>query len=199
MANLNHEEVVAAATEKVPNRVALCQFQVTESKEENHATARAYLKRAADAGASMAILPEIWNSPYATSAFSEYAEPLPSFGINESHENSPSATLLREAAREWGMTIVGGSIPEVDDEGKLYNTCLVYDKTGTLLAKHRKVHLFDINVPGGITFRESDTLSPGTTLTAFDAGEPFGMVGLGIWYVHTGTYLLTYLSFLFLI
>jgi omega-amidase len=78
------------------------------------------------------------------------------------------------------MTIIGGSIPEIDD-GKIYNTCLVFDKTGTVVAKHRKVHLFDIDVPGGIRFKESDTLSPGDTMTAFDGGDEFGMIGIGIW------------------
>jgi omega-amidase len=85
-------------------------------------------------------------------------------------------------ARNSGMFIVGGSIPERDGE-KIYNTCLVVDPRGKVVAKHRKVHLFDIDVPGGITFRESDTLSPGETMTAFDGGSVFGMVGVGIWYV----------------
>ena len=49
-------------------------------------------------------------------------------------------------------------------------------------AQHRKVHLFDIDVPGKITFRESDTLSPGGALTTFDAGGAFGLVGVGICY-----------------
>lgn len=51
-----------------------------------------------------------------------------------------------------------------------------------LAPQHRKVHLFDIDVPGKITFKESDTLSPGSTVTIFDAGGPFGKVGVGICY-----------------
>jgi len=53
---------------------------------------------------------------------------------------------------------------------------------GEVVAKHRKVHLFDIDVPGKITFKESDTLSPGMTFNTFDAGEPFGRIGVGICY-----------------
>ena len=66
-------------------------------------------------------------------------------------------------------------------DDKIYNTCLCINPEGTIVGKHRKVHLFDIDVPGGITFFESDTLSPGNTLTAFDAGEPLGVIGVGIW------------------
>ena len=58
-------------------RVALLQFKVTEDKLQNHATASSYLKKAHEKGASLTVLPEIWNSPYSTIAFAEYAEKLP--------------------------------------------------------------------------------------------------------------------------
>ncbi|CAB9497379.1 Omega-amidase NIT2 [Seminavis robusta] len=160
-------------------RVALCQFHVTPDKEKNHATAADYLDRAAAQGAQLVVLPEIWNSPYATSAFAEYAEVLPQVGDTQA-TTSPSSALLMERAKQHKMWIVGGSIPETDD-GQVYNTCLVYDPTGTVVAKHRKVHLFDIDVPGGITFRESDTLSPGNSLTSFALRDDLD-VGVGICY-----------------
>lgn len=62
----------------------------------------------------------------------------------------------------------------------MYNTCVAFGSDGALLARHRKVHLFDIDIPGRITFRESDTLSAGDTLATFDT--PWGRVGLGICY-----------------
>jgi omega-amidase len=168
------------------------------------------MKRAAEQGAQLVVLPEIWNGPYATAAFRDYAEVLPN--VQHTHQDtekddddndnddtaaaaaaeskndkndialSPSAKLLQDHAKDLNMIIVGGSIPELDGD-KLYNTCLVYDTSGTLVAKHRKVHLFDIDVPGGIRFKESDTLSPGNTMTAFHAGKDVGMIGIGIWYV----------------
>jgi omega-amidase len=49
---------------------------------------------------------------------------------------SPSASMLSEAAKAHGVTLVGGSVPE-RSEGRLYNTCCVYDNEGKLLAKHR--------------------------------------------------------------
>lgn len=171
-------------------RVALLQFKVTESKATNLETASTFLSKAAGKSAKMVVLPEIWNSPYATSAFPEYAEILPSVGDDDINEvDSPSAKMLMEKAKEYGMTIIGGSIPErvlassVDGASSdlIYNTCLCINPEGKIVGKHRKVHLFDIDVPGKITFKESDTLSPGTGLTCFDAKEPFGMVGVGIW------------------
>jgi omega-amidase len=162
-------------------RVALLQFRVTESKEENLRTAASFLDRAAgDGGADLCVLPEIWNSPYAAAAFPEYAEGgLPPPGGGRPLK-SPSAELLERKAVQHGLWIVGGSIPEVDDDGRIYNTCLVFDPEGRIVAKHRKVHLFDVDVPGGITFSESDTLSPGQAVTHFDT--PWGPVGLGICY-----------------
>ena len=167
-------------------RVGLCQTPVSADKENNHMTVKDYVKRAAKQGAQLVVLPEIWNSPYATAAFAEYAECLPGIGTTtkESLANAPSAAVLRELAVENKLLIVGGSIPEreTSDDGReiLFNTCLVFDPSGNIVAKHRKVHLFDIDVPGGITFFESDTLSPGQTYSFFDT--PVGRVGIGICY-----------------
>lgn len=61
--------------------------------------------------------------------------------------------MLCRAAVENKVWIVGGSVPETGKDGGVYNTCVVVDPTGRVAAKHRKVHLFDIDVPGGITFR----------------------------------------------
>ena len=63
-----------------------------------------------------------------------------------------------------------GSLPERDGD-KLYNTCPVFNRSGYLVAKHRKIHLFDIDIPGKITFQESKTLSPGNSLTTIDTGN----------------------------
>lgn len=164
-------------------RVALCQFPVTHHTDLNEQTARSYLQQAKDQGAQLVVLPEIWNSPYATAAFPEYAQVLPSIG-DSSAEHSSSSQLLIDAAKEYGMWIVGGSIPERVEQGDqdtiIYNTCLVLNPEGTVVAKHRKVHLFDIDVPGGITFFESETLTAGSTVSHFST--PFGEIGVGICY-----------------
>lgn len=61
--------------------------------------------------------------------------------------------MLCRAAAENKVYVVGGSVPEAGEEGRFYNTCIVAGPDGRILGKHRKVHLFDIDVPGGITFK----------------------------------------------
>lgn len=195
--NIRDSTVLSMSTsteQDCKSKVALLQFKVSASKEKNHATATKYLSEAASKGAKLAVLPEIWNGPYATAAFGETAEELPSIGFeydaetygSDMQSTCPSAKILFEQAMEHGMFIVGGSVSEVvvadDGQKKIYNTCLVVNPQGKLVGKHRKVHLFDIDVPGKITFKESDTLSPGECITSFDAGETFGNIGVGICY-----------------
>ncbi len=179
---MSSTDTLTTSTTEKALRVALCQFHVTSNKEENHKTALDFIEQAAEKGAQMVVLPEIWNSPYATAAFPVYAESLPDIG-DSSAPSSPSSQLLIDAAKELGLWIVGGSIPErshEDGSERIYNTCLVMNPSGTVVAKHRKMHLFDIDVPGGITFFESETLSPGQTVSHFSS--PFGEIGVGICY-----------------
>jgi len=189
-------DVVSFSSSLSTLRVALCQFVVTQDKNMNENKAIDFLRRAKEQGATMAILPEIWNGPYATAAFREYAELLPEVGDNlidadKSKWSSSSASrMLMNAAKDLGIWIVGGSVSErvvtdkEDEEGnkieKIYNTCLVLNPDGVVVAKHRKVHLFDIDVPGGITFFESETLSAGATVSHFES--PYGKIGIGICY-----------------
>lgn len=66
-------------------------------------------------------------------------------------------------------------------DGKdIYNTCTVWNPEGKLVAKYRKMHLFDIDIPNGITFKESDVLRCGDNLSIFEIGHI--KVGLGICY-----------------
>jgi len=176
-----------AASAALP-RASLLQFHVTEDKAVNLKTARSKIEESLSGVGGgekpkLLVLPEVWNSPYATSAFTEYAEELPSVEKGEDMRGSESAKMLSEAAKEFEVFIVGGSVPEREGED-IYNTCMVFDPAGVLVAKHRKVHLFDIDVPGGITFKESDTLTAGgDLLTTFETGDRlFGTVGVGICY-----------------
>ena len=95
---------------------------------------------------------------------------------------------------KWNL----GSIPErVGD--KIYNTSPIFSPAGQLVAIHRKVHLFDISIPGGVTFRESETLTGGDDITIVETGQSlthisrimterrrawtdFGKIGVGICY-----------------
>lgn len=167
-------------------KLALCQIGVTASKEENLRVAADALRTASSNGAHLAVLPECFNSPYDTSCFKDYAEPLPDVGHPfASPTVSPSVQMLRETATATSMTIIGGSVPESGADGKIYNTSITVDPDGAVIAKHRKLHLFDISVPGGITFRESDALSAGSSSTSFSVALSDGgsiRVGVGICY-----------------
>ncbi|EDQ92339.1 uncharacterized protein MONBRDRAFT_14153 [Monosiga brevicollis MX1] len=150
-------------------RIALAQLQVTSNKQQNIEGAVRAIAEAAKAGARLVTLPECFNCPYGTKYFGTYAEPIP----------GESTAALSRAAKENGVYVVGGSIPERAAD-KLYNTCTVFNPDGDLIATHRKIHLFDIDIPGKITFKESETLSPGDAPTMFKTD--FGHVGVGICY-----------------
>ncbi|KAL2649282.1 hypothetical protein R1flu_017410 [Riccia fluitans] len=155
-------------------KLALCQLSVTADKVANIAHARQSIEAAASEGAQLIVLPEMWNCPYSNASFPEYAEETDNQG-----GDTPSSKMLSDVARKNGVTIIGGSIPE-RSEGRLYNTCYIYGTKGELKGKHRKVHLFDIDIPGKITFKESDTLTPGESLTIVDTDV--GRIGVGICY-----------------
>ncbi|GAB2285904.1 Omega-amidase, chloroplastic [Dionaea muscipula] len=155
-------------------KIGLCQLFVTADKERNIVHAKKAIEEAAGKGAKLVLLPEIWNSPYSNDSFPVYAEDIDAGG-----SASPSTAMLSQVSRALNITIVGGSIPERSGD-KLYNTCCVFDTDGTLKAKHRKIHLFDIDIPGKITFQESKTLTAGETPTVVDTAV--GRIGIGICY-----------------
>lgn len=146
-------------------RVALIQMPVLPDKGKNIQTACGKIREAAKNGADFAVLPEMFCCPYDNSCFGAYGEP----------EGGEAQTALSRLAAELGLYLVGGTVPELA-EGRIYNTSYVYGPDGRQLAKHRKAHLFDIDVQGGQRFRESDTLSPGNAVTTFETA--FGTMGL---------------------
>ena len=147
--------------------VAQVQMQVVRNKAENIASACRLIRRAAAQGTELVMLPEMFCCPYENSAFRPYGETL----------GGPAQQALSTLAQEKKIWIVGGSVPELEGE-RVYNTCFVYNPDGQQVARHRKMHLFDIRVEGGQSFRESDTLSPGNDITVFDS--PWGKLGLCI-------------------
>ena len=146
-------------------RIASIQLAKQATKEETYARIRALLARIPDGAADLYMLPEIWNGPYEARLFPTFAEP----------DGGPSWRFLSALAKERHACIVGGSIAERDGT-RVYNTAYVFDADGRQIAKHRKMHLFDIDVDGGQHFHESDTLSPGENVTVFRAaGATFGL------------------------
>jgi omega-amidase len=174
-------------------KLALVQLACTADKAHNLAHARTKVLEATARGANVVVLPECFNSPYGTKYFPQYAETLLPSPPTEAQ--SPTFHALSRLAKEAGAYIVGGSIPEVvedasnnnhtDGDGKdakkWYNTNLTFAPSGELLATHRKVHLFDIDIPGKIKFRESDVLTPGNKITLVDLPE-YGKIAIAICY-----------------
>nr|AAL68852.1 putative protein NP_196765.1 [Sorghum bicolor] len=113
---------------------------------------------------------EIWSCSYAMETLASYAEDIDG-------GESPSISMLSEVAAAKKITIVGGSIPE-KASGKMFNTCCVIGPDGKILAKHRKLHLFEIDIPGDITLKESDTFTGGQETTIVDTDV--GRIGIGI-------------------
>ena len=149
-------------------------------KAHNLSHARSKVLEASKSGAHIIVLPECFNSPYGCQYFPKYAETL--LPSPPTKDQSPSFHELSSMASEAKAYLIGGSIPEYEESTKrYYNTSLTFSPNGTLLATHRKVHLFDIDIPGKITFKESEVLSPGNKVTMVDFPE-YGKVGIAICY-----------------
>lgn len=147
-------------------RLAQLQTPVSADKWENISNLCELLD-ALDADApDLVCLGEMFCCPYETRNFPLYAE----------REGGPLWQALSELASEHRFYLSAGTVPELDETGRVYNTAYVFDRSGGQIAKHRKMHLFDIDVKGGQSFRESETLSPGDQITVFDT--EFGKMGL---------------------
>lgn len=146
-------------------KIALLQAYVSRDKGENLQNAAAMARKAREMGADAAILPEMFNCPYETDQFPLFAE----------EKGGVSYNALKEIAKENSLLLIGGSIPE-KDEDKIYNTSFVFSPDGEELAFHRKAHLFDIDIEGKQSFRESDTFTRGDDVTLFEhGGHKFGL------------------------
>ena len=148
-------------------KLAVCQLKVSEDKQHNIDHARNMTRLAAEQGAQMVMLPEMFNCPYETKLFPLYAE---------DYSSGETVEMLSQTASEFGIVLVGGSIPETE-LGNVYNTCFVFGPQGDLLGRYRKTHLFNVDLPG-LPVRESETLTSGYEFTTIDVG--IGKIGLMI-------------------
>lgn len=174
-----------------PFNLALVQLgHVTSDKANNLKHAREMiLKAARGEGAptgikpQLVVLPECFNSPYGHVHFPVYAEKI-GFTAGQIYDveksESESVKMLSSIAKEAGIWLLGGSIPERSEGEHIYNTAIVFSPDGSLVTTHRKIHLFDIDIPGKITFKESETLTGGNQVNYFDTD--FARIGLGICY-----------------
>ncbi|VDK54097.1 unnamed protein product, partial [Dibothriocephalus latus] len=121
-------------------RLSLAQLKVGINKPINIKNAIALIEKCVkEDKAEMVVLPECFNSPYGTGFFSEYSEIIP---------DGNTCQEMAAVSKNHKIWLVAGSIPEKGSDGKLYNTSVVYNPEGEVVGTYRKVHLFDIDIPG---------------------------------------------------
>ena len=149
---------------------AACQLTSGTDRAANLRTALALLDEAADRGARFAALPETWE--YFGDAREKIAgaEPL----------GGPTLEAIRAKAKERALTVLAGSVAEPAPGGKIFNTSVLIGPDGADLAVYRKIHLFDVDIPDGARYRESETVEPGDALAVADTA--LGRVGLSVCY-----------------
>lgn len=147
-------------------RVSAVQMAATADRDLNLATADALCAEAADGGAELVVLPEMFNLFGSADVLDSGAEPL----------DGPTCTWASDFARSHGLWLVAGSFTErVEGSTKHRNTSCLYDPSGERVATYRKVHLFDNDVPGA-TYHESATVEPGNEIVVSEvAGRGLGM------------------------
>lgn len=144
--------------------IALCQHKVRDTVEENLKAAAESVKKAAETGAKLVVLPEMFVCHFVPTHMRENTQTL-SGGIMEA---------LSRMAKENEIWLVGGSFPEIvqdcDADEKLYNTCPVFSPDGAVAGIYRKRYLFDVDIPGRVRSCESVVFTPGTESLVIDAG-----------------------------
>ncbi|MFA7468192.1 MAG: carbon-nitrogen hydrolase family protein [Desulfotomaculaceae bacterium] len=165
-----------------PFKLGLCQMTVEKDKDANLRRAAEFVRQAAGQGCRIIALPEMFNCPYNKNLFPHYAECFP---------GGKTTNLLSSLAKEYQVVLAGGSVPE--QYGDIYyNTSFIFGPDGNLLGRHRKIHLFDVDLPGGLSFKESDTLHAGNIPTVVDTA--FGKIGVCICYDIRFPELLRYMT-----
>src|SRR5690349_842429 len=147
-------------------RVAVCQLNSREDRAHNLSVARSLLERAAAAGAELAVLPEYVDF-LGRAADAPKPEPV----------DGEFAAFFSAAARELGLWVHAGSFHETGpDDGRTFNTTLVFRPDGSLTATYRKIHLYDVELAGRVSYQESRTVAPGDqTVVTEIGGVPTGL------------------------
>ncbi|MES0342167.1 MAG: carbon-nitrogen hydrolase family protein [Candidatus Humimicrobiaceae bacterium] len=142
---------------KITN-IALCQMNISTDKHANLQKAESMIRKAfLENNSDIIVLPEMFNCPYDYNYFSRFSETF----------QGETASMLSGIAKELNIYIIGGSMPEKDGE-RIYNTSFIFGKDGKIIARHRKIHLFDINIKDSISFKESRYITPGEDITVFN-------------------------------
>jgi deaminated glutathione amidase len=159
--------VVTTATQRFC--AAAVQLCAGADKAANLDKAEALVAEAARRGARLIALPEVCVWRGERSAEAAAAEPIP----------GPSTQRLAALARGLGVYLLAGSLLERGG-AKAFNTSVLFDPQGEIVGRYRKVHLFDVDIPGQVSVRESDTRAPGAEVVTVPT--PLGTIGLSVCY-----------------
>ena len=155
------------------NKFIVSAVQMTSGadKSENVARAIDLVEQAANRGANLVVLPELFNCLGSPEEILAAAESIP----------GPTASAMGQLAARLRITLLAGSIGERTAESdKAFNTSLLFGPDGRQLACYRKIHLFDIDLPDRLTYRESSFMQAGNRLVVADT--PVGKLGQGTCY-----------------
>ena len=155
-------------------RAALCQISATDDVAENVGIVSAALDAAADGGAELALTPEVSNMISFDRAHQRAAL---------RHErDDPTLAAAREIAAKRGMWVLLGSLALLTDDadGRFANRSILIDAAGEIVARYDKIHMFDVDVGQGESYRESAGFRPGAQAVVADT--PWGRIGLTICY-----------------
>lgn len=151
-------------------RIAAVQLNSREHKRENIAKALRFIDEAAEKGSNIVVLPEYVDFMGGDREKVKQAEEIP----------GPTSDSFARKAKEHGLYVHCGSILEVAEKGRVYNTSLLIDPHGEIIASYRKIHLYDAEIEGRVREKESDIIKPGDKMVT--AETAFGKVGLAICY-----------------
>ena len=150
---------------------AAVQMVASDDKAANLKEAERWVRQAAGQGARVVALPEVFIWRGSKTSEREHAEPIP----------GTSSAAMAGLARELEIYLLAGSLlEEIPGSAKAYNTSLLFDPAGKIIASYRKIHLFDVDLANGVSLRESDTRVPGDVLVV-GSGELCTM-GLSVCY-----------------
>lgn len=155
------------------SRIAAVQMTSGADVDANLADAGVLVSRAVSGGAGLVALPENFGLIG--------ARERDKLAHVEADGEGPMQDFLAGTARDHGIWLVGGSVPlETAGGDRVRQSLLVYDDRGRRVARYDKIHLFDVELDNGETYRESGTIEPGDAVVSVDS--PFGRLGLSICY-----------------
>ncbi len=155
-------------------KVAAVQMATGPNVSANLLEAERLVAEAARDGAGLVVLPE--NFAFMGRQDRDLCS------LRESPGEGPLQTFLGQLARQYGIWLVGGTIPlEANDASKVRAACLVFDDQGRQVARYDKIHLFDVQlVETGERYVESENIEPGEEVVVVDS--PFGRLGIAVCY-----------------